>query len=328
VDDEHFYLMKARMVQNLKNQDQLALYEKAFGDLQVLLTSPSWHNDDLIKASAKLSPDQLRDFIRRFWHTSQAEMLVHGNYTHDHALKMGQAIAAECALSKNSKTKMLESKVVKLAAKAPVQHTIVSKDENHVIMWYLQHKTKNYDTMAKTLLLAKMLEGPYFQKLRVEKQLGYALNANPMFLNKVSGLVFWIQSAKTTPDGLKNEIQSFINEFQQQLAMMDEAKIATYRQAIINDMEQPPQTLSDQTSRWWAPIERKDYEFDRVQKLTKALKKIKAKDLVAFSHEMLDLKGQQGQLVLASKAEQLPKHTLIASSQSFKSHADYFSTVN
>lgn len=324
IDDVKFSLMKDRFKQNFKSYHQLALYEKAMSDLNVLLSYPAWHPDEMLAAVETVTKDKLTHFKNDFLRSIEVEMLVNGNYTKEDAKKIAKIAALKYSQPKAESPKSIY-KVIKLPQRSTSLRTIDSTSNNHIALWYLQNPIQDYPTMAKTILLSKFLEVSFYQKLRVEQQLGYALNADAMVLNKVSGLIFWIQSAKAPSNELLNCMKNFLQSSHQQLALLSEKDVKEYQNALIHQLEQPPQSLEEMTAKWWDPIERGDYEFDRREKLIAAVRKVKLQDLVSLSKQLFDGEAQVGQLLMLSKPNtSVSKERLITSMQVFKGNAEYF----
>jgi secreted Zn-dependent insulinase-like peptidase len=319
-----FKKLLSRRILNLQGYQQQALFQQAISDLNTLLYVPTWHPEELLKASKEITYHDFQRFSHSFWQAGKLDMLVHGNVKKKTATQLVDTLKPYFPNHKQGISQAVLDKVVKLDNHKTWYRPITSVDENQVLVWYLQHPQADYPTMAKMVLFSKLLESPYFQRLRVEKQLAYALQVTPHVLNKVSGLVFWIQSTNATPEKLQQEIQQFVTDYRQSMQGMTEENIAPFRNAVVSQLRQMPQTLDEETQRWWSPIQRGDYEFDRPLALSQAVEKVTLPELIAFADELFAKEQGTGQLMIISSTKKpIPKDQLVASMSALKDKSSF-----
>lgn len=324
LSSSQFVTTKDMLIHELKDFDQNTLSQKAQVELRTLLFAPSFHPEELLSASKTLTKAQLEDFKAVFWKGCHVEMLVHGNYDQNQAKQF--AAVVDNIFPAQAVDDKIKSGIKIANLKGKLYRKISTTDKNHVVMWYLQNKNKDYDTLAKTMLLSNLMEVPYFQTLRVEKQLAYSLGSGPYNLKKVSGLLFWIQSAKAEPKELLNEIKGFLTQFENQLVKMNENDFVTSKEALVTQIRQRAQTLGEQTSRWWGVIQNGDTDFTHPQKLADAIEKVDRAELVLFTRTWLAEQSQQGQLfVLSGPLSPLANEKEIASVKKFREDLSYAS---
>jgi secreted Zn-dependent insulinase-like peptidase len=83
-------------------------------------------------------------------------------------------------------------------------------------------------------LFAHILQTPFYQRLRVELQLGYAVFSGFRQIAGQSGLLFGVQSPSTTAAELARHIQQFIAELPSLIAATD---IAVQRQTLASQLD-------------------------------------------------------------------------------------------
>lgn len=321
---QKFDIMKDRMQRGFSNYQHLALFKRAMTDLNILLAYPSWHPEELLVSSNKIKQMDVANWMNDFWKKCQIEVLVHGNYNSKQAKQLGNIIEKEFPYAKIAEPKNV-TKVVNLGQKTLHYRPVKTTDNNHVALWYMQNPNNDLSTMAKMMLLGNILEVPFFQSLRVEKQLAYALGANSHSMNKVSGLMFWIQSTKATPSELLAEMKGFLQVHQQSMKNLTEKDLEPHRQALINELRELPQTMSERTQLWWKTIQKGDLDFDHAEKLAQELEAVKVKDLVSFSQTWLSPNSHAGQLFVVSTPDgKLKEEKSISSTHAFKEVMAYF----
>lgn len=328
MNETQFELLKERVIREVKNFNQVPLYQQGFTELNTMIYHPSWHPEELLLASEQVTLEKVNHYIQNHWTAVKAEVLVNGNYTEKDANELAMVIMSQLPKTVANIDLTAKQKVVKLPQGSLWHHHIHTDDPNHIGIWYVQNPHNDDLTLAKTLLLAKFLEGPFFQKLRVEKQLGYALSVHPYILKKTSGLLFWVQSPQVVPNQLVNEMQQFVKQFQGEFAGVTDQDLALHKESLMHELQQPPLSLQAQTDRWWTTIETGEYEFDRRAKLMAEVEKITAKDMAAFSKQMLEAPTNTGQIfVMTDHAPTESMGTQVGSASDFKAKSRYFSSL-
>ena len=81
-------------------------------------------------------------------------------------------------------------------------------------------------------VLGQVLQGRFYQRLRGELQLGYALFAGFRQVEGCRGLLFALQSPVCEAAGIFDHIRSFLGEQRQLLAALDDAAVSRCREAL------------------------------------------------------------------------------------------------
>ena len=86
-------------------------------------------------------------------------------------------------------------------------------------------------------LLGHLLQGPFYQRLRVELQIGYAVFSGVRQINGQTGLLFGVQSPSVSVEGIIGHLQTFM----QQLPALIRRNADAGNQALAQQFA--PQTL-------------------------------------------------------------------------------------
>ena len=308
-----------RYMLRLQGYQHQALYQQALSDLDTMLYVPTWHPEELFNAASETTFRDFQHFKQLFWQAGKLDILVHGNVNKKTATQLADVLKPFFPNYTENVLQATPERVVKLDSHKTWYRPISSFDENQILVWYLQHPQTDYPTMAKMVLLARLLEGPYFHKLRVEQQLAYALQVSPHMMNNVSGLLFWIQSPTASPEKLQQEIKQFVTEFRLNMQQMTEENIAPFKNAVVSQIRQMPQTLDDEAQFWWMSIQRGDHEFSRSASLSQAIEKVTLPELIAFADELFAKEQKTGQvMIISSKQKPIPRDQLIMSMSALK----------
>lgn len=88
-------------------------------------------------------------------------------------------------------------------------------------------------TDAAWQLLGQIVQGRFYQRLRGELQLGYALFAGFRQVQGSRGLLFALQSPVCDAAAIFAHIRAFLDEQRQQLEALDDAAVSRYRDALL-----------------------------------------------------------------------------------------------
>ncbi|CAI1100294.1 Protease 3 precursor [Serratia entomophila] len=139
--------------------------------------------------------------------------------------------------------------------------------------------------MAYSSLLGQIIQPWFYSQLRTEEQLGYAVFAFPMSVGRQWGVGFLLQSNSKQPAYLYQRYQDFYPKTEKRLRAMSEADFGQYKQALINELKQRPQTLSEEASRFANDFDRGNFAFDTREKLIAQVQQLTPAKLADFFHQ-------------------------------------------
>jgi len=139
--------------------------------------------------------------------------------------------------------------------------------------------------MAYSSLLGQIIQPWFYSQLRTQEQLGYAVFAFPMSVGRQWGVGFLLQSNSKQPAYLYQRYQDFYPKTEKRLRDMSEADFEQYKQALINELKQRPQTLSEEASRFANDFDRGNFAFDTRQKLIAQVQQLTPAKLADYFHQ-------------------------------------------
>lgn len=112
-------------------------------------------------------------------------------------------------------------------------HDVRTDSNEAALLLFCPVPTQSLADEANWRLLAHLVQAPFYQRLRVELQLGYAVFSGIRQFNGQTGLLLGVQSPSVSLEGIVEHLQAFL----QQLPALIEAR---------NDLNDVTQTLADQ----------------------------------------------------------------------------------
>lgn len=155
-------------------------------------------------------------------------------------------------------------------------------------------------TEAAWRLLGQVLQGRFYQRLRGELQLGYALFAGFRQVEGCRGLLFALQSPVCEAAGIFEHIRAFLGEQRQSLAALDDTAMSRYRDALLPALSRAKANLPRAEQLWQLHLA--GLPEAHLQRVQQALVGLTANDLLLAHEQLLSARDWR---VLASGAPSL-----------------------
>ncbi|MGB3122608.1 MAG: pyrroloquinoline quinone biosynthesis protein PqqF [Pseudomonas sp.] len=91
-------------------------------------------------------------------------------------------------------------------------HTVNTDSSEAALLLFCPTPTHSLADEAAWRLLGHLLQGPFYQRLRVELQLGYAVFSGVRQINGQTGLLFGVQSPSVSLAGIVDHLQAFLGQ--------------------------------------------------------------------------------------------------------------------
>ena len=112
--------------------------------------------------------------------------------------------------------------------------TVDTGSSEHALLLFCPTATQDIADEAAWRLLAHLCQTPFYQRLRVELQLGYAVFSGLRQIHGQTGLLFGVQSPSVAPAELLQHIEQFLNELPGTDPGIDDATFIAQRQALAD----------------------------------------------------------------------------------------------
>jgi len=331
--DDRFEIAKENAIRGLNNSRKDSPYRLAIGEVHLLLTEPSWSQEQLLGAIGDVSAQDVRRFVPQLLEQMYVVALAHGNVTRDDALALAGSV--EQGLVAQAKPVFVPSgRVVKLASGDNYIRDVDNSQDDSAVVVYYQGPDKKFSSRARIALLVNMMGPAFFEALRTEKELGYIVFAGGTSILERPGIAMVVQSPIADPPALQRHIEIFIDEYAAKLAELDEAGFERHRAALLSNLLEADSKLDDRTGRYWNELDRGHYAFDLRENLAAAIRDVSLAELRASyddllrSHKSKRLVVRAAGLrhnVAASTTGGSSKETVILHAPSFRAEKGFFS---
>jgi coenzyme PQQ biosynthesis probable peptidase PqqF len=107
-----------------------------------------------------------------------------------------------------------------------------TRSEEHALLLFCPTSTPEIADEAAWRFLAHLCQTPFYQRLRVELQLGYAVFSALRQIHGQTGLLFGVQSPSVAPTELLQHIEHFLSGLPELIAAIDDNALIAQRQVL------------------------------------------------------------------------------------------------
>lgn len=167
----------------------------------------------------------------------------------------------------------------------------------HALLLYCPTANRDIADEAAWRMLAQLGQTPFYQRLRVELQLGYAVFSALRQMQGQTGLLFGVQSPNAKPAALLGHIQQFLNGMPALIEQLDEASLSRHRQNLGNQFDDATLASKEAAELLWQ-AKLAGHSSDYLEQLTAAIHQLDRQTLLAAAQRLINADG--GWLCLAS----------------------------
>lgn len=298
-NEQQFNQAKAWYLDQLLAADKVKPFELALQPLQTLSRVPYFERDARRSALNKLTLADLDAFRNQLFKDKQLEVLSIGNITTPQLAsfiqQFNESLTGAIAIDGKQFQADLGERVV-LDAVQQVQLTREgTTTDSALATLYLPIQTKvrspetqaeidaqNSHNEAVVKQLNEIIQPWFYDKLRSQEQLGYALFTLPFSIGEQWGIGFLIQSNIKQPAQLLTYFTAFYADTATRLQTLDDETFEQYRSGLLAQLKEPPQTLNEEANRFKSDFLNGKYTFDSTERLITSVTNLKKTDIIQF----------------------------------------------
>ncbi|MFI8223900.1 pyrroloquinoline quinone biosynthesis protein PqqF [Pseudomonas sp. NPDC085632] len=146
-------------------------------------------------------------------------------------------------------------------------------------------------------MLAHLCQTPFYQRLRVELQLGYAVFSALRQIQGQTALLFGVQSPSAKPAELLEHIQQFLNSIPALIEQLDDASLSQQRQNLADQFDDTNLSSKDAAELLWQ-ARLAGHSSDYLEQLIATMRTLDRPALLSAAQRLICAEG--GWLCLAS----------------------------
>ena len=274
---------KSWYAQMMDSADKGKAYDQAIMPVQMVSQVPYFQRETRRALLPALTIKDVLDYREVLKTNAKPEFLVLGNMSPGQAKELAHNVQSQLTTKGNewcrNKDVLVDSKHL-----AMFEKTGGSTDSALAAVYV----PKGFDETVSTAyssMLGQIIQPWFYNQLRTQEQLGYAVFAFPMSVGRQWGIGFLLQSNDKQPAYLYQRFKAFYPTAEKKLREMSAEDFAQMQQGMISEIMQAPQTLSQEASQLSKDFDRGNLDFDSRDKVVAEIKKLTPQKLADFFHQ-------------------------------------------
>ena len=281
--EEQLEQAKSWYAQMMDSADKGKAYDQAIMPIQMLSQVPYFERKTRRVLLPSITLKEVINYRDNLKARGRPELLVIGNMSARESTDLARQIQKQLGADGNewcrNKDVLIDSKQLAMFEKAG------SSTDSALAAVFAPPNVDEYSSMAASSLLGQIIQPWFYNQLRTEEQLGYAVFAFSMNVGRQWGMGFLLQSSDKQPAFLWQRFQAFFPTAEAKLRAMKPEEFAQIQQAAISQMLQAPQTLSEEASKLSKDFDRGNMRFDSRDKVVAQMKLLTPQKLADFFHQ-------------------------------------------
>jgi coenzyme PQQ biosynthesis probable peptidase PqqF len=174
---------------------------------------------------------------------------------------------------------------------------IDTASSEHALLLFCPTANRDIADEAAWRMLAQLCQTPFYQRLRVELQLGYAVFSALRQIQGQTALLFGVQSPSVKPAELLEHIQQFLSGIPALIEQLDGASLSQQWQNLADQLDDYTLTSKDAAEILWQ-AKLAGHSSDYLEQLIIAIRQLDRQTLLSAAQRLINAEG--GWLCLAS----------------------------
>lgn len=298
-------------------------YEQALSSLTQVMVAGNWPPPQLAAALADVNPQDFAAWRAQRLARYGAIVLTHGNVDSAEADTVGHVLSTSLHLAPIAP----DGDTVARLPVGDFTYPLTIDNDDAAMVLYLQGRNETFGERALFGLASQILRSPYYNDLRTQQQLGYAVIVTPSVLRRTPGMVFAVQSPVAGADAVLKASESFLSHYRRALVAMSPDEFNAYKQGLTTRLREKDKNLAERSQRYWSDLDVGFTTFDSREQIADQIDKIDQTQILAFYDQLLaDVDKQRLVIYSRGKFKGAPPGTAIEDIAAFRKQAGTFAT--
>ena len=281
--EEQLEQAKSWYAQMMDSAEKGKAYDMALMPAQMLSQVPYFQREDRRALLPSITLKDVLVYRDALKTNTRPEFLIVGNMSEDQAKTLAENVRTQLGSKGDEWCRNQDVLVEKK------QNVIFEKAGNStdsaLVAVFVPTGYDEFASSAQSAVLGQIIQPWFYNQLRTEEQLGYAVFAFSMNVGRQWGLGFLLQSSDKQPAYLWKRYQAFFPQVEAKLRAMKPEEFAQIQQAVIAQVMQPPQTLGEEASQLSKDFDRGNLKFDSRDKVVAEIKQLTPQKVADFFHQ-------------------------------------------
>ena len=281
--EEQLEQAKSWYAQMMDSAEKGKAFDQAIMPVQMMSQIPYFQRETRRALLPSITLKEVMDYRSALKTHSRPEFLIVGNMSEDQAKTLAQNVRKQLGANGNEWCRNQDVLVDK-------QQNVIfekagSSTDSALAAVFVPTGYDEFASSAYSAVLGQIIQPWFYNQLRTEEQLGYAVFAFSMNVGRQWGLGFLLQSSDKQPAYLWQRYQAFFPQAEEKLRKMTPEEFAQIQQAVIAQVQQAPQTLGEEASQLSKDFDRGNLTFDSRDKVVAEIKLLTPQKVADFFHQ-------------------------------------------
>jgi len=281
--EEQLEQAKSWYAQMMDSAEKGKAFDQAIMPVQMLSQIPYFQRETRRALLPSITLKEVMDYRTALKTHSRPEFLIVGNMSEEQSKTLAQNVRKQLGANGNEWCRNQDVLVEK-------QQNVIfekagSSTDSALAAVFVPTGYDEFTSSAYSAVLGQIIQPWFYNQLRTEEQLGYAVFAFSMSVGRQWGLGFLLQSNDKQPAYLWQRYQAFFPQAEDKLRKMKPEEFAQIQQAVIAQMQQAPQTLGEEASQLSKDFDRGNLAFDSRDKIVAEIKLLTPEKAADFFHQ-------------------------------------------
>ncbi|AVJ55519.1 peptidase M16 [Idiomarina sp. OT37-5b] len=287
-DRSRWQAVTQQLVNNWHSAHQNQPLNLLFSELNLLLQQGLYRLSDMAAACESLSYTHFSHIVANLFKPMRVTGFMHGDWQQQHAGQLAQLIQANTGSNGLNKApiqqrikRLLDIERAANPIAVPMQHN------DKAALQYVQGASDSPREQVALMLLQQLIHQFVFDELRTRRQLGYMAGSQYFALQRLPGIIIFVQSPNVSEDDLQHQISEALELCFEHLNEMSLKAWAHSKSVLRQQLSVTDRSLRVRSQRLWGAIQLGDTQFDRADQLIRALDDWQLDDWLAYSQRLL-----------------------------------------
>jgi protease-3 len=281
--EEQLAQAKSWYAQMMDSADKGKAYDQAILPPQMLSQVPYFQREVRRELLPSISLQDVVAYRNALKTNARPEFLVVGNMAESEAKALAHNVQTQLGTQGNEWCRNRDVLVDK--KQSVIFEKAGSSTDSALAAVFVPPGYDEFSSSAYSAMLGQIIQPWFYNQLRTEEQLGYAVFAFPFSVGRQWGMGFLLQSSDRQPAYLWARYKAFFPTAEARLRTMKPEEFAQIQQGVIAQMEQAPQTLGEEASQISKDFDRGNMRFDSRDKVVAQIKLLTPQKLADFFHQ-------------------------------------------
>ena len=279
VDEQKFANIKEAMIRGLKNRKLGQAYSRGGYYNWLMLLQDQYTDEEKLSALSPITLNDVKAYAKTLYDKVYITGMIHGNWSDKEALESVDILLSALGSKPLPENERFEQVVEVMPEGKRFRFSREVEDNNNSLAYAIQVGEKDFSLLAKTSIIASIVESDFYTQMRTNQQLGYIVWS---FSQRIEDRIFFrlvIQSSTYGPFELSKRVNAWLASTEKLFSKLTDQEFERHQQSLVVALEKEGDSIGAVAGDLYslATDEKGDFRFKK--KLILAVKGLKKEDV-------------------------------------------------